>query len=61
MDRQAIARELARLGKYKVRRFRIVYEINRKKLLLKIFAIGHQREIYDELVDQFRHLKQRRK
>jgi mRNA-degrading endonuclease RelE of RelBE toxin-antitoxin system len=53
--------ESAGLWKYKVRRFRIVYEIDRKKRMIKFFAIGHRREVYEELAEQFRHLKQRRK
>jgi mRNA-degrading endonuclease RelE of RelBE toxin-antitoxin system len=44
------ARELAGLWKYKMRRFRIVEEIDRKKRMIKIFAIGHRGEVYEELV-----------
>jgi mRNA interferase RelE/StbE len=51
---EALLRELVGLWKYKVRRFRIVYEIDRKKRMLKIFAIGHRREVYEELAEQFR-------
>jgi mRNA interferase RelE/StbE len=49
-----LLRELAGLWKYKLRRFRIVYEIDRKKRLIKIFAIGHRREVYEELAEIFR-------
>jgi mRNA-degrading endonuclease RelE of RelBE toxin-antitoxin system len=52
---------LAGLWKYKVRRFRIVYEIRRKKRMVKIFAIGHRREVGEELAEQFSQLVQRRK
>jgi len=41
------------LWKYKVRRFRIVYGIDPKKRLIKIFAIRHRREISEELAEQF--------
>jgi len=51
---EPLLRELAGLWKYKVRRFRIVYEIDRKKRLIKIFAIGHRREVYEELAEQLR-------
>jgi len=44
-----------------VRRFRIVYEIDGKKRLIKIFAIGHRREVYEELAEHFRQLRQQRK
>jgi len=56
-----LLRELAGLWKYKVRRFRIVYEIDRKKRMIKIFAIGHRREVYEELAEQFRQLRKHRK
>jgi mRNA interferase RelE/StbE len=58
---ETLLRELDGLWKYQVRRFRIVYEIDRKKRLIKIFAIGHRREVYEELAEQLRHLRQRRK
>jgi mRNA interferase RelE/StbE len=51
---EPLLRELAELWKYKVRGFRIVYEIDRKKRRIKLFAIGHRREIYEELAEQFR-------
>ena len=58
---EALLRELDGLRKYQVRRFRIVYEIDRKGRLLKIFAIGHRREVYEELAEQFRQLRRQRK
>jgi len=58
---EPLLRELAGLWRYKVRRFRIVYEIDRKKRMIKIFAIGHRREVYEELAEQVRQLRQRRK
>jgi mRNA-degrading endonuclease RelE of RelBE toxin-antitoxin system len=38
----------------KVRRFRIIYELDRKARLIMIFAIGHRREVYEELADRMR-------
>jgi len=61
MHWEPLLRELAGLWKYKVRRFRIVYEIDGKKRTIKIFAIGHRRVVYEELAEQFRYLRQRRK
>jgi mRNA interferase RelE/StbE len=40
--------ELAGLWRIKVRRFRIVYEFDRKHRMIRIFAIGHRREIYEQ-------------
>lgn len=58
---EPLLRELAGLWKFSVRRFRIVYEIDRKNRTIKIFAIGHRRVIYEELAEQLRHLRQQRK
>ena len=46
--------ELAGLWRIKVRRFRIIYEPDRKARVIRIFAIGHRREVYDELAEQLR-------
>ncbi len=39
--------DLEGLWKYRVRRYRIVYLPDRERKLLKIYAVGHRREIYD--------------
>jgi len=41
--------ELSKYWKYRVRRFRIVYQIDRKARLVRIISIGHRREVYEEL------------
>ena len=51
---EPLLRELAGLRKYRVRRFRIVYCIDRERRLLRIFAVGHRREIYEQVADQLR-------
>ena len=51
---EPLLRELAGLRKYRVRRFRIVYEIDREKRLLRIFAVGHRRGVYEQVADQLR-------
>mgnify|MGYP001588876067 FL=1 len=51
---EPLLRELAGLRKYRVRRFRIVYGIDRGRRLLRIFAVGHRREIYEQVADQLR-------
>jgi len=40
-------RELEGLWKYRVRRFRIVYAIDRRNRVLRVFAVGHRRTIYE--------------
>lgn len=40
---------LTGLWKYKVRRFRIVYAPIQKRRVVRIYAVGHRREIYDKL------------
>ena len=49
-----LMRELSRLWKFKVRRFRIIYEFDRKTRVIRIFAIGHRREVYEELAERVR-------
>jgi mRNA interferase RelE/StbE len=49
-----LMRELSGLWKFKVRRFRIVYELDRKARVVRIFANGHRREVYEELADRLR-------
>ena len=49
-----LIRELSGLWKFKVRRFRIVYELDRKARVIRIFAIGHRRAVYEELADRLR-------
>ncbi len=51
---EPLLRELTGLRKYRVRRFRIVYEIDRHRRLLRIFAVGHRREVYEQVADQLR-------
>ena len=46
--------ELSGLWRFKVRRFRIIYQLDRKTGIIRIFAIGHRREVYEELVDRLR-------
>jgi mRNA interferase RelE/StbE len=52
--------ELTGLWRIKVRRFRIVYELDRKVRMIRIFAIGHRREVYEEIADRLRHGRERK-
>jgi mRNA interferase RelE/StbE len=44
--------ELSGLWRIKVRRFRIIYELGRKARVIRIFAIGHRREVYEQVADR---------
>ena len=52
--------ELAGLWKYRVRRFRIVYEVNRAHGVVRIVAVGHRKGIYDEVTEAVRRLPRTR-
>ena len=55
-----LLRELSGLWRFKVRRFRIVYQLDRKARVIRIFAVGHRREVYEELADRLRRAGQKR-
>lgn len=44
--------ELSGLWRVKVRRFRIICELDRKAHVIRVFAIGHRREVYEEVADR---------
>ena len=52
--------ELSELWSFKVRRFRIIYELHRKTRVLRIFAIGHRQEVYEQLADRLRQVRARK-
>jgi mRNA interferase RelE/StbE len=49
-----LRRELEGLRKFRVRRFRIVYAIDRKTSTIRLMAVGHRQTIYEELTNQLR-------
>lgn len=51
---EPLQRELEGLLKYRVKRFRIVYSIDRLRRVLRIIAVGHRRVVYEELADLVR-------
>jgi len=55
-----LMRELSGLWRFKVRRFRIIYELDRKARIIRIFAIGHRREVYEELADRLRRVARKK-
>lgn len=40
--------------RYRVRRYRIVYEVDRRARVLRVVAVGHRRRIYEELAERIR-------
>lgn len=46
---ESLQRELAGLWKYRVRRYRIVYAVDRSAKTLRLFAVGHRRSVYEQL------------
>ncbi len=46
--------QLEGLMKYRVKRFRSVYELDRSRRILRVVAIGHRRAVYEELADAVR-------
>lgn len=46
---EPLRRELDGLWKFRVRRFRIVYAIDRKTRTIRLMAVGHRRHIYEEV------------
>lgn len=51
---EPLQRELNGLRKYRVRRFRIVYAVDRKGQAIRLMAIGHRRYVYEDLTEQLR-------
>lgn len=51
---EPLRRELEGLWRYRVRRFRIVYRIDRRRRVVQIFAVGHRRTVYEDLADRLR-------
>ena len=51
---EPLMRELDGLWKYRVRRFRIVYAIDRKARVIRLIAVGHRQSIYENLTAKLR-------
>ncbi|MBI4192786.1 MAG: type II toxin-antitoxin system RelE/ParE family toxin [Betaproteobacteria bacterium] len=51
---EPLERELAEYRKFKVRRFRIVYAIDRGRRIVRIVAVGPRRTIYEDLAERLR-------
>jgi len=49
-----LVRELDGKWRYRVRRYRIVYEIDSRARTLRVVAIGHRRHIYEQVAARLR-------
>lgn len=51
---EPLLRELDGLWKFRVRRFRIVYAIDRRARIIRLMAVGHRQSVYEELTARLR-------
>ena len=49
-----LERELKGLWRFRVRRFRIVYAVDRSRRVIRVLAVAHRRHIYDDLTELVR-------
>jgi mRNA interferase RelE/StbE len=48
--------ELEKYRKYRVRRYRLVYEVDRRARLIRILALGHRRDVYEDFAARLKNL-----
>ena len=58
---EPLRRELQGLWKYRVRRFRIVYTTDRKTRTIRLMAVGHRQNVYEELAARMKSEKKESK
>ena len=46
--------ELKQYWKYRVRRYRLIYAVDRGQRVIRIVALGHRRNVYEELAAQLK-------
>lgn len=51
---EPLQRELAEYRNFKVRRFRIVYAVDRGQRTIRIIAVGPRRTIYEDIAERLR-------
>jgi mRNA interferase RelE/StbE len=49
--------ELKGRFKYRVRRYRIVYAVDRSSRIVRLVAVGHRRSVYEELAEKLKEEK----
>jgi mRNA interferase RelE/StbE len=59
--RRAASPRTKRLVEIQGETFRLIHEVDRKARLIRIFAIGHRREVYEELADRLREARGRKR
>ena len=51
---EPLQQELAGFRKFRVRRYRVIYQIERPGNTVKIFAVGERRSIYEDVAEELR-------
>jgi len=51
---EPLQRELAAYRKFKVRRFRVIYALHRRRRIARIVAVGPRQTIYEDLAEHLR-------
>jgi len=51
---EPLRRDLEGLWQFRVRRYRLVYAIDRASRVIRVFAVGHRRGIYEEITARVR-------
>jgi mRNA interferase RelE/StbE len=51
---EPLERELSKYRKFRVRRYRLVYRIDRAARTFTVVAVGHRRSVYEELAERIR-------
>jgi mRNA interferase RelE/StbE len=51
---EPLKKELEGLWKYRVRRFRIVYAVDRAGRVLRVLAVGARQRVYEDVVERIR-------
>jgi mRNA interferase RelE/StbE len=51
---QPLRGDLQGLMKFRVRRYRLVYAVERRQRAIRVFAVGHRRGIYEQIAAQTR-------
>jgi mRNA interferase RelE/StbE len=49
-----LERELKGLRRFRVRRFRIVYDVDRERRRVRVMAVAHRRDVYDAVASLVR-------
>jgi mRNA interferase RelE/StbE len=46
---EALKAQLAGFMKYRVRRYRVIYSVHRPSRTVRVLAVGHRRNVYEDL------------